>query len=74
MRPNFEKLIPLFQSNENFSLTETQYKKSTGVSLPKDYRYLKNRSALAKIAKKHGYVIEIQEKTICLKIEEEKQS
>ena len=64
---NFEKLIPLFESNEEFSITESQYEKSVGKSLPKDYYYLKNKSALSNEAKKYGYCIEIKEKTVCLK-------
>lgn len=64
---NFEKIIPLFEADQEFSLTESQYLKNVGQPLPKDYYYLKNKSALAKEAKKHGYQIEIQEKTVCLK-------
>lgn len=64
---NFDRLIPLFKANEEFSLTESQYKKSVGRELPKDTYYLKRKSALAKEAKKHGFCIEIQEKTISLK-------
>ena len=64
---NFEKLIPLFQANQEFSLTESQYEKNVGKKLPKNFYYLKNDSALAKEAKKYGYYIEIKEKTICLK-------
>ena len=58
---NFEKIIPLFESNQEFSLTESQYEKSVGKPLPK------NDSALAKEAKKRGYYIEIKERTVCLK-------
>lgn len=64
---NFEKLIPLFEANQEFSLTESQYEKNVGRALPKDFNYLKNRSALAIEAKKYGFHIEIKEKTICLK-------
>lgn len=64
---NFENLIPLFESNQEFSLTESQYQKQVGKSLPKDFYYLKSQSALARQAKKYGYRIEIKEKTICLK-------
>ncbi len=64
---NFDNLAPLFESNQDFSLTESQYKKSVGKPMPKGTYYLKNTSALAREAKKHGYVIEIKEKTICLK-------
>lgn len=66
-KPKFDKLFPLFEANENFSLTEKQYEKSTGAALPKDYYYLKNRSAFSKLAKKYGYVVEINEKTVSLR-------
>lgn len=66
-RPNFEKIISLLEADEEFSLTEKQYAKSTGKALPKNDYYLKNGSALARIAKKYGYVVEVQAKTICLK-------
>lgn len=64
---SFEKLIPLFEANQEFSLTESQYQENIGQSLPKDYYYLKNKSALANTAKKYGYFIEIKERTVCLK-------
>lgn len=66
-KPKFDKLLSLFEAGEDFSLTEKQYEKSTGAMLPKYFNYLKNKSALATIAKKYGFLIEIQEKTICLK-------
>ncbi|MBQ8388666.1 MAG: hypothetical protein IJX46_07055 [Clostridia bacterium] len=65
--PNFEKLLPLFQAQEDFSLTETQYQKSTGEPLPKDVYYLKRKSALSRVAQDYGYVIDVKEKTICLR-------
>ena len=65
--PNFEKLLPLFQAQEEFSLTETQYQKSTGAPLPKGTYYLRSQSALSKVAKKYGFIVDIKEKTICLK-------
>lgn len=64
---NFEKIVPLFEANEEFSLTESQYEKSVGKSLPKNYYYLKNDSALAKEAKKYGYFVDVKEKTVCFK-------
>lgn len=64
---NFEKIAPLFKAGQEFSLTESQYLKSVGQPLPKDYYYLKSKSALAAEAKKYGYQIEIKEKTVCLK-------
>ncbi len=67
---NFDKLMPLFESGEEFSLTEMQYQKNTGYSLPKEIYYLKNKSAFAKIASQYGYYITVKEKTICLKKKE----
>lgn len=64
---NLEKLIKLFEANQEFSLTESQYEKSVGKTLPKNQYYLKNNSALAREAKKYGYHIEIKERTVCLK-------
>lgn len=66
-KPNFEKLSPLFASQEDFALTETQYRQSTGADLPKNTYYLVNNSALSRCAKEKGYSIEVIEKTICLK-------
>ncbi len=66
-KPTFERILPLLESGEDFSLTETQYLRHTGATLPKDIYYLKNKSSLSKIAKKHGYLIVVKEKTICLK-------
>lgn len=66
-KPNFRGLLPLLESNQEFSLTESQYLKSTGATLPKQTYYLKNNSALSKIAKEYGFIIEVKERTICLK-------
>lgn len=67
---NFNKLTPLFEAGEDFSLTESQYKKNTGYSLPKEIYYLKNKSAFSKLARQYGYDITVKEKTICLKKKE----
>ena len=64
---DFSKITPLFAANQDFSITENQYLKSTGHTMPKNTNYLKNKSALAKEARKHGYLIEVKERTICLK-------
>lgn len=66
-KPKFEKLLPLLQSNEDFSLTESQYEEKTGAPLPIGIYYLKKQSALAKIAREHGFEIWVQEKTIIVK-------
>ena len=67
-KPNFDNLLPLFESKEEFSLTELQYKTQTGAVLPSNTYYLKKNSALSKLAKKYGYSIAVNERTICLKI------
>ena len=66
-RIDFSKFLPLLESNEEFSITEKQYLKNTGREIPKDTYYLKSKSAFAKLAKKHGYIIEVKERTICLR-------
>ena len=66
-RINFSKIVPLLEAKQDFSITEKQYLKSTGRTMPKGTYYLKNNSALSKIAKEYGYIIEVKERTICLK-------
>lgn len=66
-RIDFSKFIPLLSANEEFSITESQYKKNTGRDLPKNPYYLKRSSALAEVAKMHGFLIEVNERTINFK-------
>ena len=40
-RPRFKDLIPLFETNSDFSITEDQYEKMTGAPLPKGTYYQK---------------------------------
>lgn len=63
-KPKLDNIDKLFLTGKEFSLTESQYFKETDASLPKDFNYLKNKSALAKLAKKRGFKISIKEKTI----------
>ena len=63
-RPILINIDKLFLSGKNFSLTESQYFNETEARLPKDSYYLKNRSAIAKLAKKRGYKILIQERIV----------
>ncbi|MBE7061390.1 MAG: hypothetical protein E7382_02495 [Clostridiales bacterium] len=63
-KPKLNNIDKLFLSGKNFSLTESQYYNETQATLPKDFYYLKNKSALAKLAKQRGYKILLQEKTI----------
>ena len=64
---DFSKIMPLFKANEDFSITESQYLKKIGKEMPKETWYLKNRSALSKVAKNFGFTIEVKERTIILK-------
>ena len=66
-KPNFENLLPLLESGNEFSLTESQYEESTGATLPKNFYYLKNKSSFSKKVKEYGYCITIKERIICLK-------
>ena len=66
-KPIFDKILNLFDSGQEFSLTEKQYFQQTGSTLPKSTYYLKSRSALSKVAKDHGYYITVTERTISLK-------
>ena len=61
---DFSNIENLLQSSDQFSLTETQYKKLTGRALPKDHSYIIRKSALARFAAEHGFKIAVCEKTI----------
>lgn len=66
---DFSEFLPLLNSNTEFSITETQYRQNTGREMPKNTYYLKHNSALSKEVKKHGYLIEVKERTIIFKKE-----
>lgn len=66
-KPDLTKIIALLESNEEFSITETQYQKSTGTNMPKSTYYLKKNSALSRLAKKYGFSIEVNERSISLR-------
>lgn len=66
-KPKINNLKMLFEKEEDFSLTDAQYEKETGATLPKSIYYLKTNSALAKKAKEYGYYLEVIEKTVLLK-------
>ena len=48
-------------------MTDTQYEGKTGAMLPKSTYYIKNKSALATMARKYGFCIEVIEKTVIIK-------
>jgi len=62
--PRLENLNSLFASNKDFSLTDEQYEKKTGIPLPKKIDYILKRSALAKKCKQLGYSMTVQEKIV----------
>ncbi len=63
-KPNLSSIESLLSTGKKFALTETQYHKETSATMPKSFYYLKNNSAVAKLAKRYGFKIELQEKTI----------
>lgn len=70
--PNLDQIKELFESGEPFSLTDSQYKRKTGRSIPKNNTYLVKKSAVAKKAREYGYTLKIQERTISFEKEREK--
>lgn len=64
-RPNLDELEYLFENRADVRLTDKLYKEKTGVSLPKEKSYLKNKSAFSQWLKAKGYeIVDIQEKPI----------
>lgn len=64
--PNLSNLLPLFEADSNFTLTETEYKKMTGANLPQNTKYIEEKSALSKYAEKLGYKVTVKERTVLL--------
>ena len=62
--PKLDKIEKQMKAGETFSLTNSQYKKSTGLDIPKDTSYLIKRSAVAKKARENGYRIVVHERQI----------
>ncbi len=65
--PKLEKLDYLFNTQNEFSLSDSQYEAKTGIRLPKDLNYLLRNSALAKKCNNLGFSIEVQEKIVYFK-------
>ncbi|MBQ7485499.1 MAG: hypothetical protein IJT78_02610 [Oscillospiraceae bacterium] len=61
-------LDDLFCQRKTFKLTDEQYKKKTGKSLPTNMQYLKFSSPLARKAKENGYRIEVEENAVIQKV------
>ena len=62
--PRLENLNYLFRTNNDFSLTDEQYERKTGIPLPKKTDYILKRSALARKCKELGYTMTVQEKIV----------
>ncbi len=62
--PKLEGIIRQLDAGETFSMTNSQYKKSTGLNIPKDTNYLIKRSAVAQKARERGYKIVVHEREI----------
>lgn len=63
-KPNLTEIERRLTYGDDFSLTDAQYQKRTGLALPKKKSYLEKESAVAKLANKYGYVLEVQEKKV----------
>lgn len=63
-KPNLADVETLLAKGEEFSLTDSQYRKKSGLSLPKDRNYLIKKSALSKLCAKYGFRIAVQEKQV----------
>lgn len=70
-RPNLSEIEIKLKEGKSFTLTDAQYTKKAGIPLPKEKNYLLKRSALAKLCKKLGYTIKLQEKQVTFIKEEE---
>ena len=62
--PKLDKIIKQLDAGETFSMTNSQYKKSTGLDIPKDTGYLVRKSAVAKMARERGFKIVVHEREI----------
>ena len=64
-----ENLDKYFNNGKDFEFTKEEYEKITGSVVSQNLNYMKKKSALAKVAMKKGYVIEIEPiKVIPMKI------
>lgn len=67
--PNLKGIEKQLETGVDFSLTDNQYLKSTGLNIPKSEFYLKSKSAINKKAEQYGYKIQLVEKTLIFKKE-----
>ena len=67
--PNLKGIEKQLKTGVDFSLTDNQYLKSTGLNIPKSEFYLKSKSAINKKAEQYGYKMQLVEKTLIFKKE-----
>jgi hypothetical protein len=58
-RPKLEKIEKMMEIGEDFELSNQQYKAKTEAEFPKDKYYAEKKSAVAKVARKYGFRIEV---------------
>ena len=63
-KPKLGILEKELQKGKSFTLTDEQYLSKTGADFPKNRSYARTKSAVAKLAHKHGYIIRIIPKQI----------
>ncbi|GEM_PF-3122699 len=59
-RPKLNRIEEQLKAGAEFTLTEEQYLTMTGTGIPIDNSYLKNRSAVARLAEKYNYHIVVK--------------
>lgn len=59
-RPKLNKIEEQLKTGSEFTLTEEQYLSMTGTGVPLDNSYLKNRSAVARLAERYNYHIVVK--------------
>lgn len=68
--PKLDEIIKMLKSGKEFSLTDNQYKRKTGLNIPQNNTYVVKNSAVAKKAREYGYRLVLQERTILFEKEE----
>ena len=66
-KPKFDKLRKQFESGKEFSITEKEYLKKTGSTMPVGKYYIEKNSAVARKAKEYGLTVTLTEKHITFK-------
>ena len=65
-KPNLSTIEEMFKKGKDFKLTRQAYIQKTGADIPQRKRYTEKDSAIAKMAQKYGYVVEVIPEVLCL--------